>query len=196
MALGAEILLSTGRVHADAPIRVSIPVATRGENDLRSNTTTGVSIAVEADADGRVSDLREVRRRSKEAFGRIGTAPSPAKALEPLAQLLPDPVVARMARSSPVPLCLCSNLGTVPDDYAAPLGVPASSVVLRSVTRGVTRAMLRARGGGVSLWLTRTGDTVALAVLGLDPDHFPGDDTLRTHVRKVLDARGITTTMW
>jgi len=196
VAVATEILLSAGRVRPDAPVRVALPVSGRGEHDLRANATVGVSIAVDPDPSGRVPDLRSIRERSKAAFSRIGKVESPARSLEPLVQLLPDALVARMARSSPVPLCLCSNLGTLPEDFVAPLGVPAVSVVMRSMTRGVTRSMLRARGGGLSVWLSRTGETVTLAVLGLDPDHFPDDVVLGQHVSKVLGQWGIGVMSW
>jgi hypothetical protein len=198
IAVAVEILLEVGRVRADAPVKVSLPVSARGESDLRANATTGVSIAVRPDTDGRVTDFDTIRSSSREAFATVGTpgnAPA-VRALEPLVQLLPDFLVAKLARNSPVPLCLCSNLGALPEDFTTPVGIPATSVMMRSMTRFVTRPMLRARGGGISTWLARTGDTGTLAVLGLDPDCFPDETVLHGLTSKVLDGWGISTTPW
>ena len=196
VAVATEVLLSSGRVRTTAPVRVALPVSGRRGTDLRANATVGVSIVVDPDPSGRVPDLRAVRERSKAAFSRIGVAEPPARAFEPLVQLLPDPLVARLARTSPVPLCLCSNLGALPEEFVAPLGAPAAAVAMRSMTRDVTRSMLRARGGGLSVWLARVGGTVTLSVLGLDPDHFPDEAELGRHVAKVLEQREIPAKAW
>ncbi|KAA9162029.1 hypothetical protein FPZ12_012355 [Amycolatopsis acidicola] len=197
VAIAVEILVASGRVGPDAPVKVSLPVSARGGDDLRANATTGVSVAVDVGPDGHVGDLATIRARSKTAFGslRSGRVP-PVRALEPLVQLLPDALVARLARSSPAPLCLCSNLGTLPKDFTAPTGVPATSVMMRSMTRLVTRSLLRQRGGGLSIWWSRTGDTATLAVLGLDPGHFPDEPTLRRLTTGALDRWGLRATSW
>ncbi|WP_406692576.1 hypothetical protein REH65_12655 [Saccharopolyspora sp. ID03-671] len=194
IAVLTEILLASGRVSPDAPIKVSLPVSTRREDDDRSNATTGVSLAV-TPAGGRVTDLAAIRAASKRAFASAAEE-SPTRLLEPLVQLLPDAVVARTAENSPVPLCLCSNLGELPREFAAPTGFPATSVMMRSLTGGTSPALLRARGGGLTAWLTRTGGTLTLAVLALDPDHFPDARTLRDHAANTLATWSIPATPW
>ncbi|WP_093414927.1 hypothetical protein [Saccharopolyspora flava] len=194
IAVLTEILLASGRVSPDAPIKVSLPVSTRGEQDDRSNATTGVSLAV-TPADGRVTDLAAIRAASKQAFAAAADE-TPARLLEPLVQLLPDAVVARTAKNSPVPLCLCSNLGELPREFAAPTGFPATSVMMRSLTGGTSPALLRARGGGLTAWLTRTGGTLTLAMLALDPDHVPDTRTLHTHTENTLATWNIPNRAW
>lgn len=194
VAVLTEILLVSGRVIPDAPIKVSLPVSDRGEDDDRSNATTGVSIAVTPDG-GRVTDLAAIRAASKRAFA-TATDPTPARRLEPLVQLLPDALVAATAKNSPVPLCLCSNLGELPREFAAPTGFPATSIMMRSVTGGTSPALLRARGGGVTAWLTRTGRTLTLAVLALDPDHFPDTAALRAHTANTLASWSVPAEPW
>lgn len=194
IAVLGEILLASGRVGADAPFKVSLPVSTRGEDDDRANATTGVSIAVSPSGD-RVTDLPAIRAACKRAFA-TAADPTPARLLQPLVQLLPDAVVARTAANSPVPLCLCSNLGELPREFAAPTGFPATSVMMRSITGGTNPALLRARGGGLTAWLTRTGNTLTLAVLALDPDHFPTTRALHAHAQNALTAWEIPARPW
>ncbi|GAB3671183.1 hypothetical protein GCM10027597_03780 [Saccharopolyspora tripterygii] len=194
IAILTEVLLASGRVGPDAPVKVSLPVSLREEDDDRANATTGVSIAV-TPTGGRVDDLAPIRAASKRAFAAVGS-PTPAKLLEPLVQLLPDALVARTAEKSPVPLCLCSNLGEMPPDFAAPTGFPATSIVMRSITGGTSPALLRSRGGGLTAWLTRTGATLNLTVLALDPDHFPDTATLHAHTAKALATRAVPATPW
>ncbi len=197
VAVAVEVLLASGRVEAGRPVRVSLPVSLRGTDDLRSNATSGVSIDVVtevADGVGRVVDLGAVRAQARSAYATLsGGRHDP---LGPLTQLLPDPVVAVLARGVAAPLCLCSNLGQLPATFAAPLGRPATSVLMRSVTQGVTPSMLRRTRGGLTVWWTRHGDTATLAVLGVDPDHLGDREALARLVVGTTSRWGVPSTPW
>ncbi|WP_141015378.1 hypothetical protein [Nocardioides sambongensis] len=201
VALVTEVLTTARRVPPGASLKVALPVDTREPGDLRSNATTGVSIVVDTanvDGVGRVRDLAHIRARSKEAFAGLaaGTRTDPLEPLKPLVQLLPDGLVRRLAGGSAVPLCLCSNLGRLPAPFRAPLGVPASAVLMRSVTQDVTPDMMRSRRGGVTAWWNEHGPEVTLGLLGMDPDHWPDAATLRHDVATVYRRWGLEPRFW
>ncbi|TYL46270.1 hypothetical protein FXB39_14030 [Nocardioides sp. BGMRC 2183] len=201
IALVVEVLTTARRVPPGASLKVALPVDTRGADDLRSNATTGVSIVVDTDnvdGVGRVQDLARIRARSKEAFAGLaaGTRVDPLEPLKPLVQLLPDPLVRRLAGGSAVPLCLCSNLGRLPAAFQAPLGVPASAVLMRSVTQNVTPDLMRSRRGGITAWWNEHGPDVTLGLLGMDPDHWPDAATLRQDVATVYRRWGLEPRFW
>lgn len=197
VAVAVEVLLASGRVEAGRPVRVSLPVSLRGTDDLRSNATSGVSVDVDtvvADGVGRVLDLGAVRSRARDAYTTLsGGRPDP---LGPLTQMLPDAVISVLARGSAAPLCLCSNLGELPAPFVAPLGHAATSVLMRSVTQGVTPSMLRRTRGGLTVWWSRHGGSATLAVLGVDPDHLGDRDLLTRLVVDTTSRWGVRSTPW
>jgi hypothetical protein len=201
VAITVEVLLASGRVRPGRPVRVALPVSLRGERDLRSNATSGVSIDVDAsvvDDVGRVPDLAAIRSRSRREFSALadGSRRDSLTPLKPLLQMLPDRAVALLARGMTAPLCLCSNLGELPAEFASPVGVPATSVLMRSVTQGVTPAMMRRTRGGLNSWWSRHGSTVTLGVLGVDPDHFGSHDELGRLVHEVCGRWEIDVRPW
>ncbi|MET0821872.1 MAG: hypothetical protein ABWY58_12975 [Aeromicrobium sp.] len=201
VAVIVEVLLASGRVEPGRPVRVALPVSLRGARDLRSNATSGVSVDVDTcvvDGIGRAPDLAAVRSACRREFSALadGTRRDTLTPLKPLLQMLPDRLVARLASTMTAPLCLCSNLGDLPAEFAAPLGVPATSVLMRSVTQDVTPSMMRRTRGGLNAWWSRHGPTVTLAVLGVDPDHFGSRDELARLVQDTCRRWGIDARTW
>lgn len=201
VALSVELVVALGRAQAGRPVRVAVPVSLRGTDDLRSNATSGVSVAVPTelvDGVGRVTDLGAVRSALREELASLaaGTRRDPLDPLKPLLQMMPDALLRRLARGNAAPLCLASNLGRLATSYSQPTGVPATSVMMRSVTQGVTRGMMRGTRGGISTWWSRHGDVATLSVVGLDPTHVPDADVLRTATLAVLDRWGIAARPW
>lgn len=197
VAIAVEVLLASGRAEAGRPVRVSLPVSLRGTDDLRSNATSGVAIDVDTrlvDGAGRVLDLAAVRARSRQAYTTLSTGRRDP--LGPLTQLLPDSVLSVLARHVAAPLCLASNLGELPAPFAAPLGRPATSILMRGVMQGVTPSALRRTRGGLNVWWTRHGDTVTLALLGVDPDHLGDQDELVRLVDETTSRWGLHATPW
>lgn len=197
IAITVETLLACGRAVAGRPVRVAVPVSLRGPADLRSNATSGVSVTVPTEPDGRVSDLAAVRdaTRTELAARAAGTRHDPLEPVKPLLQVLPDRVVARLARDNAAPLCLCSNLGTLDGGFAAPLGTPAASVLMRSVTQGASRGVMRRTRGGLSSWWSRHGDVATLSVVCLDPD-LADADRLRAAVLAALGRWEVPGRAW
>ena len=196
----SALLVEAGRVRPGATVRVGLPVDTRGQDDHRSNATTGVSIQVPVgDPDsGPAVDLAEVRRLSREAFVAVseGRRSDPTEPLRPLLQLLPAALTRRVAARSSAPLCLASNLGRLPATFGAPFGTEASAVVMRSVTQGADADALRERGGGISSWWSEVSGSTTLSLAGLDPDAWPDDATLLRDAVTVLGRWGIDAQPW
>ncbi|MCL2542956.1 MAG: hypothetical protein FWE71_10930 [Nocardioidaceae bacterium] len=200
-AVLVEVLLATGRARAGEPVRLSVPVSVRGEDDLRSNATRAVPVTVETtvrDGVGVVTDLAHIRERSKVAFTSLndGSYVDPMASIEPLAQMLPDALVRRLAGSIASPLVIASNLGRTGPEMSAPTGVPARSLAFRVLAHGTTRGMLRRMRGGVSGWWTECGATCTLGVTSSDPDHVRDTDHLREIVASVYERWGLTPGFW
>ena len=200
VALGVEVLLGLGRAEAGRPVRVAVPVDLRtGSEDLRANATAGVSVAVATrlvGGVGRAAGLEQVRaatRRELRARSE-GTRHDPLEPWQPLLQMVPDRAVARLARDQSAPLCLCSNLGELDEDYRAPLGVRPMSVAMRSVTPGATRGQLRRTRGGISAWWSRHGERATLSVVCLDPE-LPAE-RLTPLVLAACARWGVPATAW
>lgn len=201
IAVTVEILLEAGIAEAGRPVKVALPVAMRGEDDWRSNATSGVSIVVDTELRGgvgRVTDLAHIRARSKAEFSALydGTRVDPTAPLRPLLQVIPDRAARVLAASITSPLCLASNLGHAAPAFAAPFGIPAEAILYRGESRGATRGELRRLRGGVTAWCGQTDTTWTYGVRALDPDAVPDDARLREIVTTVYQRWGLTPSFW
>ncbi|GAB2472832.1 hypothetical protein GCM10027063_12250 [Promicromonospora xylanilytica] len=204
IAVCTEILLAAGAATAGMPVRVSVPVSLRGKGDLRSNATSGVSIAVDTtvtpapERAGVVADLAQVRTSAAAEFRALtsGTRVDTLGPLKPLLQMVPDAVAKRAARDATAPLCLASNLGRLPASFAAPLGVPASGVLMRGVTQGLTRGRLRQMRGGLDCWWSEHDGVATLVVLGLDVERLGEPAQVRAAVETVYARRALPSRFW
>lgn len=204
IAVCTEILLAAGAATAGMPVRVSVPVSLRGKDDLRSNATSGVSIAVDTtvtpapERAGVVADMAQIRSRAAAEFRALttGTRVDALGPLKPLMQMVPDAVAKRAARDATAPLCLASNLGRLPAAFAAPLGTPASSVLMRGVTQGLTRGRLRQMRGGLDSWWSEHDGVATLVVLGLDMEHLGELAQVRAAVETVYARHGLPVRFW
>lgn len=204
IAVCTEILLAAGAATAGMPVRVSLPVSLRKKGDLRSNATSGVSIAVDTtvtpapERAGVVADMEHIRARSKTEFLALktGTRVDTLGPLKPLMQMVPDAVAKRAARDGTAPLCLASNLGRLPATFATPLGTPATSVLMRGITQGLTRGRLRQMRGGLDSWWSEHNGVATLAVLGLDEDRLGTPDQIRAAVEAVFARHGLPVRFW
>jgi hypothetical protein len=204
VAVCTEIVLAAGIATAGMPVRVSMPVSLRKKGDLRSNMTSGVSIAVDTTVTpgpprtGVVTDLTHIRTRSKTEFLALasGTRVDALSPLKPLMQMVPDAVAERAARNGTAPLCLASNLGRLPVAFAAPLGTPASSVLMRGLTQGLTRGRLRTMRGGLDSWWAEHNGVATLGVLGLDEDRLGTAEQVRAAITAVYTRWGLPVRFW
>lgn len=204
IAVCTEILLAAGVATPGTPVRVSVPVSLRGPGDLRSNATSGVSIAVDTtvtpapERAGVVTDLAQVRSAAAAEFRALtsGTRVDALGPLKPLMQMVPDAVARRAARDATAPLCLASNLGRLPAAFAAPFGIPASGVLMRGVTQGLTRGRLRQMRGGLDSWWSEHDGVATLVVLGLDMERLGEPAQVRAAVETVYARRGLPVRYW
>lgn len=201
IAISVEVLLEAGIVRPGEPVKMSLPVSMRGEGDLRSNATSGVSIAVETelrDGVGRVTDLAHIRERAKKEFSALfqGTRPDPVAHIAPLAQMIPDRIAKPLLKNVVTPLGLASNLGRPDPDFVAPFGVAAESMIVRGLALGATRGELRRMRGGVTSWWCEVGETCNLGIRALDPDAIPDSGRLKEIVTNVYGRRGLVPSFW
>lgn len=204
IAVCTEILLAAGSATAGMPVRVSLPVSLRPAGDLRSNATSGVSIAVDTtvtpapERAGVVADMGQIRASAKAEFAALtsGSRVDALGPLKPLLQMVPDAVAKRAARDGTAPLCLASNLGRLPLEFAAPFGVPASSVLMRGVTQGLTRGRLRQMRGGLDSWWSEHNGVATLAILGLDDEQLGDAGQVRAAVERVYARHGLPMRFW
>lgn len=204
IAVCTEILLAAGAATAGMPVRVSVPVSLRGKDDLRSNATSGVSIAVDTtvtpapERAGVVADMAQIRASAAAEFRALtsGTRVDTLGPLKPLMQMVPDAVAKLAARDATAPLCLASNLGRLPATFAAPLGTSASSVLMRGVTQGLTRGRLRQMRGGLDSWWSEHDGVATLVVLGLDVDRLGEPAQVRAAVETVYARHGLPVRFW
>jgi hypothetical protein len=204
IAVCTEILLAAGAATAGMPVRVSVPVSLRGKGDLRSNATSGVSIAVDTtvtpapERAGVVADMAQIRASAAAEFRGLtsGTRVDTLGPLKPLMQMVPDAVAKRAARDATAPLCLASNLGRLPATFAAPLGTPAASVLMRGITQGLTRGRLRQMRGGLDSWWSEHDGVATLAVLGLDDERLGEPAQVRAAIESVFARHGLPVRCW
>ncbi|MFD7076511.1 hypothetical protein ACFV9G_20055 [Nocardioides sp. NPDC059952] len=201
VAISVEVLLEAGIVRPGEPVKMSLPVSMRGEGDLRSNATSGVSIAVETelrDGVGRVTDLAHIRERSKKEFSALfkGTRPDPIAHIAPLAQMIPDRLAKPLLKGVVTPLGLASNLGRPDPDFVAPFGVAADSILFRALALGATRGELRRMRGGVTSWWSEVGATCTFGIRALDPDAIPDSERLKEIVTTVYGRWGLVPAFW
>ncbi|MFD2792732.1 hypothetical protein ACFS27_04130 [Promicromonospora vindobonensis] len=204
IAVCTEILLAAGAATAGMPVRVSVPVSLRGREDLRSNATSGVSLAVDTtvtpapERAGVVADLAQIRASAAAEFRALtsGTRVEALGPLKPLLQMVPDAVAKRAARDATAPLCLASNLGRLPATFAAPLGTSASGVLMRGVTQGLTRGRLRQMRGGLDSWWSEHDGVATLVVLGLDEERLGEPGQVRAAVEAVYARHALPTRFW
>lgn len=190
----ARLVHATGRFPGE-PVPVALPVATRGPDDPRANSTKIARVTLPADVlDAR--DLGWVRTAAKEAYAAVGQAePGAAPVPLELVQMLPDTVVSRLPQP-PVAAALASNLGKPPAGYTHAPGGSVRAVATLSHYQGATAAELRAAGGGLVAFCTTVGATTTLSVAALDPDRVPDAGTLRALVLAEADAWRLPAVPW
>lgn len=190
VAVVLGVLEASGRVRDGDAVPVTLPMATRTGPDLRANASAAATMTAIV-SHGRYRDLSPLRAASKQAFTGSADRRDTVADLATLAQILPDAVVRRLAAGTGAPLCLASNLGVLPDDFAG-LGGPPAPVTMRSTTVGATVERLAEAGGGLSAWAARSAGLVTLSFAALDPTRIPDTTALRHLVVAELDRYGLS----
>ncbi|MEE4022480.1 hypothetical protein V1Y59_05255 [Gordonia sp. PKS22-38] len=195
-AIVVGLVVAAGRASWEDTVRVSVPMSLRETEDTRANSTTGVTLDLPAEW-SRDRDLTAIRRQAKQTYVDAAAQSSRLSRLQPLMQALPDGVVGTLSRNAATPLALASNGGVV-DPLFAGLGVPSrvDAFASRATTQGVSRERLARLRGGLASWFHDTGETVTIAVSGLDPVAFPSSTELRESVEKECARWGLPTSAW
>ncbi|WP_241549141.1 hypothetical protein [Gordonia alkanivorans] len=194
-ALMVGVLERCGRVSPGDVVPVSLPVSSRTPDDRRANATSGATAFVEVAPD-RYEDLSAVRTACKDAYNRLAANSGKVAQRAVVLQALSASLTRRLAANVTTPLCLASNVGPVPDEFATlGTGEPAA-LSIRAVTATDDPRALRDRKGGISGWLALGADDVMFSVSSLDPVRIPDVTTLRELVTAELAAWGLHGKFW
>ncbi|MCR5977726.1 hypothetical protein GDN83_08235 [Gordonia jinghuaiqii] len=194
-ALMVGILERCGRVSAGDVVPVSLPVSSRTLDDRRANATSGATAFVEV-LPGRYDDLTDVRVACKDAYGRLSANSGAVAQRAVVLQALSDSVTRRLTANVTTPLCLASNVGQVPDEFATLGTEQRAAVSIRAITATKDLTRLRDRKGGISGWFAINADHVMFSISSLDPVRLPDVAAVRTLVDDELAAWGLRGTSW
>jgi hypothetical protein len=196
--LAARLAQRVGRVTADGFATLAIPVNERAAGDTRANAITSVDVIV--DPAPATSDLRNIRAAIKHALIRRQEIPDERFALLPLAPLLPQWLIRRMASVAlgGATTSGSSNLGAVNPVANRPDGTDADHFAMRILLPGATRATVHQTAGLLGLLSGRVHGQVFVSVVGYQPGRPSLNDVLRQHLSSVLSdfslsAKGIGT---
>jgi hypothetical protein len=90
-----------------------------------------------------------------------------------------------------------SNIGAVDPAVNRPDGTDADRFVMRSLSAGMTKAMMHQLGGLLSLLSARVHGQVSVSVVAYQPDRPSSKDELQQHISSVLSEFSLTaTTGW
>ncbi len=196
-ALAARLAQRVGRVTADGSVALTMAINERTAGDMRANAITNVDFTV--DPAPATTDLREIRAATKQALIRCRQEPDARWTLLPLVPLVPERLGRRwvgVATNSATTVG-SSNVGTVNAAVNRPDGTQADQFVMRSLSAGVTEAMMRQLGGLLSLLSGRVNGEVFVSVVAYQPDGPDSNDDLQQHLSSVLSEFSLTaTTGW
>ena len=190
--MAARLALRVGRVTSDGSATPSIPVNTRSPGDTRANAITNVDITV--DPQTAATDLREIRRATKQALLRATDVPDERWALLPLVPLLPEQVKKRVVGvvTGGTTNVVSSNLGDTAPSLNRPDGTDADYFVMKSLYPGVTKAIMHRTGGVLALLSGRANGRVFVSVLAYQPGRDNSDGQLWQDLSSVMQDFSIT----
>ena len=186
-----------GRVAADGSVTLTMPINERTAGDTRANAITNVDITV--DPAPTTTDLREIRAATKQALIRSKEEPDERWTLLPLVLLVPERLGKRWvgAATNSAASVGASNVGAVNPAVNRPDGTDADYFVMKSLSSGMTTAMMHQLGGLLSLLSGRAHGRVFVSVVAYQPDRTNSDDELQQRVSRVLSEFSLTaTTGW
>jgi hypothetical protein len=192
-ALTARLAQQVGRVTADGSVTLTMAINERTAGDTRANAITNVDFTV--DPAPATMDLREMRVAIKQALIGCQDEPDARWTLLPLVPLVPQWLGRRwvgVAINSATSVG-SSNLGAVNPAAQRPDGTDADHFVMKSLSVGVTKAMML--GGLLSLLSGRAHGQVFVSVLAYQPDNS-NDDLQQRLSSAVSDFSLTATTGW
>jgi hypothetical protein len=193
--LAARLAQRVGRVGADGFATLAIPVNERADDDTRANAITSVDITV--DPAPATRDLSGIRAAIKQALIRRQELPDERFALLPLAPLLPQWLIRRMAGVAlgGATTSGSSNLGVVNPAANRPDGTDADHFAMRILLPGVTEATVAQTAGLLGLLSGRVHGQVFVSVVGYQPGRSNSNDELRRDLSSVLSDYSLTATI-
>ncbi|WP_267617798.1 hypothetical protein [Gordonia bronchialis] len=194
-AIMVGLVERTGRVKSGQVVPVNLPVSLRTARDRRANATAAARAFITLE-ETRYTDLSAVRQACKDAYVQLSPRSGHVAQLTILGQALNDFTFGKLAANAQTPLCLASNVGQVPDEFAS-LGTGISAfVAARAITTTSDPRLLAARQGGLSGWLSLAGGMATLSVTSLDPARVPDSTMLSTLLADELARWGLTAHSW
>src|SRR5215217_1879548 len=195
--LAARLAQRVGRVAADGSVTLTMPINERTAGDTRANAITNVDITV--DPAPAATDLRDIRAATKQALIRSNEVPDQRWALLPLVPLLPQRLTKRMVglATGGTTNVVSSNLGATAPAVNRPDGTDADYFAMKSLYRGVTKAIMHRTGGVLALLSGRVHQQVFVSVLAYQPDRPNSNDDLWRDLSSALSDFSLTaTTGW
>jgi hypothetical protein len=194
-ALAARLGQRVGRVTVDGSVTLTMAINERTAGDTRANAITNVDFTV--DPAPATTDLREIRAATKQALIRSQHQPDERWTLLPLVPLVPERLGKRWvgAATNSATSVGSSNIGAVDPAVDRPDGTDADHFVMRSLTAGMTKAMMHQLGGLLSLLSGRTHRRVFVSVLAYQHDRPNSNDELQQHISTVLSEFSLTATI-
>jgi len=191
-ALAARVAYRTRRVAADGSVTLTMPINGRSAGDTRANAITNVDITV--DPSGASTNLREIRSATKQALIRSATEPDERWALTPLVLLVPERLGKRfvgVATNSAASVG-ASNVGDIDPAVNRPDGTDADYFAMKSLSSGMTTAMMHQLGGLLSFLSGRADGRVFVSVVAYQPDGSTTNEDLQEHVSSTLSDFSLT----
>ena len=196
-ALAARLAQRVGRVATDGTVTLTMAINERTAGDTRANAITNVDFTV--DPAPATTDLRQIRAATKQALIRSQEQPDGRWTLLPLVSLVPERLGRRWvgAATNSAASVGSSNIGAVDPAVNRPDGTDADRFVMRSLSAGMTKAMMHQLGGLLSLLSARVHGQVSVSVVAYQPDRPSSKDDLQQHISSVLSEFSLTaTTGW
>jgi len=192
--LAARLAERVGRLAADGSVTLTMPINERTAGDTRANAITNVDITV--DSAPATTDLSEIRAATKQALIRSGQEPDERWTLLPLVPLVPERLGKRWvgAATNSAASVGASNVGVVNPAVNRPDGTDADHFVMKSLSSGMTEAMMHQLGGLLSLLSGRVHGRVFVSVVAFQPGRLNSNDGLRQDISSVLSDFSLTAT--
>jgi hypothetical protein len=173
---------------------LTMPINERTAGDTRANAITNVDITV--DSAPATTDLSEIRAATKQALIRSGQEPDERWTLLPLVPLVPERLGKRWvgAATNSAASVGASNVGVVNPAVNRPDGTDADHFVMKSLSSGMTEAMMHQLGGLLSLLSGRVHGRVFVSVVAFQPGRLNSNDGLQQDISSVLSDFSLTAT--
>ena len=193
-AVAASLAQRVGRVAADGTVTLTMAINQRTPGDTRANAITNVDFTV--DPASAATDLREIRAATKQALIRSQEEPDERWTLLPLVLLVPERLGKRWvgAATNSAASVGSSNIGAVNPAVNRPDDTEADHFAMRSLTAGMTNAVMHQLGGLLSLLSGRAHGRVFVSIVAYQLDRPTSKAELQQHVASVLSEFSLTAT--